>query len=765
MKQRTSAWVSATTKVNNPAAGAPTITGTAQAGETLTANTSSITDADGLDNVVFTYQWLADDADITGETDSSYTLTDAEAGKAIKVRVSFADDAGNEEALASAATAAVTAASGPLTGFTLLDASSQTALATLADGVAVELDAPANGNYGVRVETEPNAEIGSVGLELTGAKQVSQTANHTPYSLFGDDGASLPAGSYSLRAMAYSEKDLGGNALGTLEVSFTVTAAPDQDADGNLWSAELTVGAHGQYLGYSIFQTTGFLTKTTFSVDGVDHTVRVLALGDGKLYLGMNRELPDELALRVGQTEFGLGDATPAQSDASHLIQWPRGDLNWSEGDLVEVSLARAETTDRQDPDTGSPATGAPSISGTAQVGETLTANISGITDADGLDNVEFTYQWLADDADLEGVTGSSYTLTDAEVGETIKVKVSFTDDADNEETITSAATGAVAATVPGPPEHLRVVPHDAQGLDLSWEAPASDGGSPVTGYKVWWKQASASWDTAEDASEETVSGTARSIDGLTDGVEYAVRVIAVNAVGDGPSSAEATGTPRETIPPQLGTALVDGGTLTLTFDEALDEASVPATTTFEVTVGGAGRGVDGVDVAGNVVTLTLASAVAFGDTVTVSYTAPSDETAARIRDSAGNAGPSFSGQAAVNDTKPPLTANVLDAPQSHDGETVFTFELRFSEEPHPDFSYETLRDHAFTVTGGKITRSPRIEPPGNVRWRIHVQPAGDADVLIVLPVTTDCGDAGAVCTADGRMLSNRTELTIEGSQ
>ena len=165
------------------------------------------------------------------------------------------------------------------------------------------------------------------------------------------------------------------------------------------------------------------------------------------------------------------------------------------------------------------------------------------------------------------------------------------------------------------------------------------------------WKQVSDSWDAAGDVSDETVTGTTHTIDRLTEGVEYTVRVNAVNAVGDGPSSVEATGTPMETTPPQLGTALVDGDTLTLTYGEALEENSTPATTTFEVTVGGEGRGVDGVDVSGSAVTLNLASAVASGDTVTVSYEAPSEESAARTRDSAGNAAPSFSGQAVVNDT------------------------------------------------------------------------------------------------------------------
>ena len=52
----------------------------------------------------------------------------------------------------------------------------------------------------------------------------------------------------------------------------------------------------------------------------------------------------------------------------------------------------------------------------------------------------------------------------------------------------------------------------------------------------------------------------------------------------------------------------------------------------------------------------------------------------------------------AVSAAPTALTAQFLDTPSSHDGQTSFTFELRFSEELH--LSYVTLRDHAFTVTG-----------------------------------------------------------------
>ena len=97
-----------------------------------------------------------------------------------------------------------------------------------------------------------------------------------------------------------------------------------------------------------------------------------------------------------------------------------------------------------------STATGAPTISGTPQVGETLTADTSGIADEDGLGDVSYSYQWIRSDngadADIGGQTASTYTLSDEDEGKAIKVKVSFTDDADNQETLTSAPTAAVAA-------------------------------------------------------------------------------------------------------------------------------------------------------------------------------------------------------------------------------------------------------------------------------------------------------------------------------
>ena len=101
-------------------------------------------------------------------------------------------------------------------------------------------------------------------------------------------------------------------------------------------------------------------------------------------------------------------------------------------------------------PASNTPGTGAPTVSGTAQVGETLTADTSGIVDADGLTNATFTYQWLADDADIAGATGSTYTLVEADEGQAIKMRVSLSCTGMGPWVSCSfSATGASPRTVP----------------------------------------------------------------------------------------------------------------------------------------------------------------------------------------------------------------------------------------------------------------------------------------------------------------------------
>ena len=115
-------------------------------------------------------------------------------------------------------------------------------------------------------------------------------------------------------------------------------------------------------------------------------------------------------------------------------------------------------------------------------------------------------------------------------------------------------------------------------------------------------------------------------------------------------------------------------------------------------------------------------------------------------------------------DTTPtPLTAAASSVPATHDGSSVFTFELRFSEEPKDGFSYQTMKEHALTVTGGSVKKANRLNPPSNIGWLMHIAPSGSGTVTIVLPPTTDCAATGAICTNDGRVLSGTLTVTVNG--
>ena len=294
----------------------------------------------------------------------------------------------------------------------------------------------------------------------------------------------------------------------------------------------------------------------------------------------------------------------------------------------------------------------------------------------------------------------------------------------------------------------------DTAAADLSWSIPAGAAGGADAAQFALTADGVLSFRAAKDYEAPD--------DADTDG-EYEVTV----RVTDGANPVDAALVVRlsdvDDVAPVLSSASVDGAVLTLTFGEALDADSVAPESSFAVTVGGSTRAVDAVAVSGSAVTLTLASAVSAGEVATVDYTVPTGESTNKLQDTSGNAAASFSGQAATNNTQAadPLTASVSAVPGSQSGE--FTFELRFSETPRKKFSYKIMRDHAFTVTGGQVTEARRLVPRSNVGWEIHVQPDGDGTVTIVLPATTDCTAEGAICTQDGRKLSNSLNLTIPG--
>ena len=161
-------------------------------------------------------------------------------------------------------------------------------------------------------------------------------------------------------------------------------------------------------------------------------------------------------------------------------------------------------------PHENTPATGAPTISGTVQVGETLTVSTSGIADSDGTTNASYSYRWIRNDGstdtDIQDAAGSSYTLVDADEGRTIKVKVSFTDDAGNEESLTSAATASVA----GAPEPITV--------SLENNAASHNGTDEFTFQIRFSEQFGLSYKTLRDHAFTVVGGAVKKAQGQVKG-------------------------------------------------------------------------------------------------------------------------------------------------------------------------------------------------------------------------------------------------------
>ena len=105
--------------------------------------------------------------------------------------------------------------------------------------------------------------------------------------------------------------------------------------------------------------------------------------------------------------------------------------------------------------------TGRPTLSGTNQVGHTLTADTSGIDDQDGLTNPGYTYQWQRREigvyTDISGADSMVYTLTPDDQGKRVRVQVTFNDDDDNSHTLESFPSGVVQAQTSIPSDKVKV--------------------------------------------------------------------------------------------------------------------------------------------------------------------------------------------------------------------------------------------------------------------------------------------------------------------
>ena len=357
-----------TATANTPATGAPTISGTRQVGQTLTLDISSIADADGLTNASYTYlyQWLRNNAEIAGQTEATYTLVSVDEGKVIKVKVSFLDDSNNQETRTSAATAAVAPRSNsPPTGAPIINGTPQVRRTLTVDTSGI---ADADGMETAVFRYQWFAATDFATVEFHGETSSTYTlgplseglAIKVKVSFTDDRGHSETLTSAATEAVIAADPNSEPTGLptisGTPRVDETLTAdtsgISDEDGLTNVTYRYQWVGSKS-----IIDADTGAAYILTFEIPGQAGSTYTLAPADE----GWTFEV------KVSFTD----DAGNAESLTS-------------------------AATDPVAPRPNTEATGLPSISGTPQVGETLTADTSAIADEDGLSNVSYEYQWTA---------------------------------------------------------------------------------------------------------------------------------------------------------------------------------------------------------------------------------------------------------------------------------------------------------------------------------------------------------------------------------
>ena len=387
----TSTETAAVIDINDNPTGAVTIDGTVTQNEILTANVTAVSDADGINAATVSYQWLGDGAAIDGATNATYTLAQADVGRAITVTYGYTDNGGTVETVTSAATAAVANVNDVPTGAVTIDGT-VTQNQTLTAVTAV-LDAD-----GINAATVSYQWLGD-GAVIDGATNATYTLVQadvgraiTVTSSYTDNGGTAESVTSAATAAVI---DVNDNPTGAVTIDGTVTQ--NQILTANTQAVSDLDGIIGATYTYQWLRDDDVIT-------GATNATYTLAQAD----------VGSAITVTFGYTDNG-GTAESVTSAATAAV--------------IDVNDAPTDTV---------------TIDGTVTQNQTLTANVATIDDADGTIGVNYTYQWLRDDAVITGATNATYTLVQADVGSAITVTSSYTDNGGTAESVTSAATAAV---------------------------------------------------------------------------------------------------------------------------------------------------------------------------------------------------------------------------------------------------------------------------------------------------------------------------------
>ena len=733
---------------NNQATGTPTINGTPQVGETLTADPSGIADADGMHWASLSYQWLSSrDTEIEGATNPAYKLQASDANKAIKVRVDFMDDSGYEESLTSAATAAVSP-NVPATGAPAITGTVEVGETLTADTSGIsDTDGLDNVSFSYQWIHSDGTDDLDVGGATSATYTVAATDEGKAIKLrvnFTDDKGSVesltsPATSVVPVEVAFTFTIDGTTVtcdsynINTVNIPIKECDDPTSTEQGASDEIELEIE-----IARSVnSQSYKFDFYISLMIDSLGNDKAVgandLCLGPGLADSVSMEVTPDDGSGNFIYTDEGtIFNLCPAGTYQMR-VPWYRYNYEDQEYEYagtfrryffitfdgeVDASIEKVRGHKALYPD--------PPVShGDVQIGATRESEVL---------NRDLTTYSLS----IGGLVPDSDPETTDYV---VRLQVIGSDSAGRRRAVPWCHVGNVGYSY-----QLKTVAEDGR-----WEMDAHVKGSCLRG----------SWpDTLQiklfdgtdltDYSEPVLLG-GTAIYSPTGGLVYptygthefiAGRDISLGAISNNP----ATGAPTISGTVQVGETLT-ADTSGIADADGLDNVSFSYQwlSSRDTEISGA---------TGSTYTL---ESTDLGKIIKVKVTFTDDEGNEESLTSVATAA------VAAASATTPLTASHEDAPASHNGQDSFTFKLRFSEEVA--LSYLTLRDHAFTETGGTVTKAQRLAPGINTGWTITVTPGSDADVTLVLPETTDCAASGAVCTDDGKQLSAAVTLTVPGPE
>ncbi|ASK21431.1 hypothetical protein CEK60_19945, partial [Halomonas sp. N3-2A] len=473
----TSAATDSVANVNDAPTGDVIITGDAIEDETLTADTSALADEDGLGT--FSYVWKADDTAITGATSSTYTLTQAEVGKAITVEVSYTDDQGTAEAVTSAATESVANVNDAPAGDVIITGDAIEDETLTADTSALA-DEDGLGAFSYVWKADDTAITGATSstYTLTQAevgKAITVEVSYTDGQGTAEAVTSAATGSVAnVNDAPTGGVAISGDAIEDETLTADTSALADEDGLGAfsyVWKADdtaitgatsstytLTQAEVGKAITVEVSYTDDQGTAEAVTSAATDSVANVNDAPTGGVTI--SGDAVEDQTLTASNTladEDGLGTVTYQWlRDGNEIADATDTTYTLTQADVGAAISVRASYTDQQgtaeavtSASTDSVAnvndapTGNVIITGTTTEDETLTADTSALVDEDGLGT--FSYAWKADGTAITGATNNTYTLTQAEVGKAITVEVSYTDDQGTAEAVTSAATESVA--------------------------------------------------------------------------------------------------------------------------------------------------------------------------------------------------------------------------------------------------------------------------------------------------------------------------------